>query len=306
MHTLTGVFPRKGKSMDTAREKPTPRQRHRLKQLLLSSVFTAEEAHRIAIWLNSPRATKEKASEMIDNALARIKKRYDAKKASAERRAEYRANKENGGGEYPPKRYSNEHPPNGGDSANGETPEDTPAPPSVPAPARKAEVEKPPGQLADRTLKGNDLTKDQQLTLQAVIEFSRRVLNQGMGTEPSITSPLDVIPELRHIKDLKREHFVCVYLNARNQILNVATISIGSLNASLVHPREVLGPAIESSVASMILAHNHPSTDVIPSREDIELTRRLVKAGEIMGIEILDHLVIGGDRFLSMKEANVF
>ena len=123
--------------MDTAREKPTPRQRHRLNQLLLSSVFTAEEAHRIAIWLNSPRATKEKASEMIDNALARIKKRDDAKKASAERKAEYHANKDTGGGEYPPKRYSNDHPPNGGDSANGETPESA----SAPAPAREPEKE---------------------------------------------------------------------------------------------------------------------------------------------------------------------
>ena len=120
--------------MDTATEKVTPRQRHRLKQLLLSSVFTAEEAHRTAIWLNSPRATKEKASELIDNAPARIKKRDDAKKASAERRAEYHANKANGD-EYPPKRYSQDHPPNGGDLPNGKAPETT----SVPAPARKAD-----------------------------------------------------------------------------------------------------------------------------------------------------------------------
>lgn len=170
----------------------------------------------------------------------------------------------------------------------------------------KFQVENPPGQLADRTLKGNDLTKDQKLTLQAVIEFSRRVLNQGMGTEPSITSPLDVLPELRHIKNLKREHFVCVYLNARNQILNVATISIGSLNASLVHPREVFAPAVGISAASVILGHNHPSGDVTPSREDIELTRRMVQAGEIMGIEVVDHLIVGSERFISMKEANVF
>ena len=122
--------------MDTATEKVTPRQRHRLNQLLLSPVFTAEEAHRIAIWLNSHRATKEKASEVIDNALARIKKRDDAKKASADRKKEWHENKANGS-EYPPKRYSQDHPPNGGDLPNGETPETT----SVPAPVRKDDQE---------------------------------------------------------------------------------------------------------------------------------------------------------------------
>ncbi len=168
------------------------------------------------------------------------------------------------------------------------------------------QIEHPPGQIVNQQLKGNDLTKSQLLTLQASIEFSRRVLNQGMGTEPSITSPLDVLPELRHIKNLKREHFVCVYLNARNQILKTETISIGSLNASLVHPREVFAPAVGTSAASVILGHNHPSGDVTPSREDIELTRRMVQAGEILGIEVVDHLIIGSERFLSMKEANVF
>ena len=123
--------------MDTAPEKVIPRQRHRLNQLLLSSVFTAAEARKVAQWLNSPRTTKEKASELIDNALSRIKKRDDAKKASAERRAEYHANKDNNGGEYPPKRYSQDHPPPNGKSTANNPPETTPAP----APARKDEQE---------------------------------------------------------------------------------------------------------------------------------------------------------------------
>ena len=101
------------------------------------------------------------------------------------------------------------------------------------------QLEHPPGQIIDQTLKGNDLTKAQQITLQAVLEFARRVLNQGMGTEPSITSPADVLNELRHIKDAKKEYFVAIYLNARNQVLKTEVISVGSLNASLVHPREV-------------------------------------------------------------------
>ena len=137
MHTLTGAFPRKGIAMDTATEKVTPRQRHRLNQLLLSSVFTAEEAHRTAVWMASPGATKERASEVIDDALARFKKRKEAQKASADRKAEFHASKENGNGEYSPRRYSNENPPTNGKPANEPPPE--PPPETPPAPAPEAE-----------------------------------------------------------------------------------------------------------------------------------------------------------------------
>ena len=163
-----------------------------------------------------------------------------------------------------------------------------------------------PGQIVDRTLKGDDLTKAHQITLLAVLEFSRRVLDRGMGMDKPITSPADALPELRHIRDLRKEHFVCIYLNARNIIIKTETISVGSLNASLVHPREVYAPAVGISAASVILGHNHPSGDCTPSREDIQLTKRMVQAGEIMGIEIVDHLIVSSDRFLSMKEANCF
>ena len=99
---------------------------------------------------------------------------------------------------------------------------------------------------------------------------------------------------------------MAVFLNARNQVICREDVSVGSLNASLVHPREVFVAAVGSSAASVILAHNHPSGDVTPSREDIELTKRMVQAGEIMGIEVLDHLIVGQERFLSMKEAGLF
>ena len=115
-----------------------------------------------------------------------------------------------------------------------------------------------------------------------------------------------MLSELRHIRDLKKEHFVAIFLNARNQVIKTETISVGSLNASLVHPREVFAPAVGISSASVILGHNHPSGDVTPSREDIDLTKRMVQAGEILGVEVVDHLIVGSDRFLSMKEANVF
>ena len=118
--------------MDQATEKPTPRQRHRLRQLLLSSVFTAEEAHRASVWLASPAATKDRASEVITDALSRIEARNNAKKDSENRRAEYHANKDNG-------EHSPEKPPPNGKPASRPTapPEDTPAP--APAPAPEAE-----------------------------------------------------------------------------------------------------------------------------------------------------------------------
>lgn len=142
--------------------------------------------------------------------------------------------------------------------------------------------------------------------LVATFEFSRRALDQGMGIAPSISRPVDAVGLLADIKDRRKEHFVAVFLNARNQVICREDVSVGSLNASLVHPREVFAPAVGSSAASVILAHNHPSGDVTPSREDIELTRRMVQAGEIMGIDVLDHIIVGANRFLSMKEAGLF
>ena len=118
--------------MDDATEKPTPRQHALLSKLMLSSTFTAEEAHRTAVWLASPGASQERATEVIDDALTRINARDNAKKDSENRKAEYHANKANGNGEHSPRRYLNENPP-----ANGETPESAPAP--APAPAPEAE-----------------------------------------------------------------------------------------------------------------------------------------------------------------------
>lgn len=142
--------------------------------------------------------------------------------------------------------------------------------------------------------------------LVAAFELARRALNLGMGITPSISCPKDILPLIADIKDEKKEHFVAVFLNARNQVICRENVSVGSLNASLVHPREVFAPAVGSCAASVILAHNHPSGDVAPSREDIELTRRIQQAGEIMGIEVLDHVIISSEQFLSMKESHLF
>ncbi|MDD5686403.1 MAG: DNA repair protein RadC [Elusimicrobia bacterium] len=121
----------------------------------------------------------------------------------------------------------------------------------------------------------------------------------------SIKKPTDILPYTLDVRDKKKEHFVVFYLNARNEILKRDFVSIGTLNASLVHPREVFKPAIEHSAASVIFVHNHPSGDITPSEDDIKLTKRLISAGEILGIEILDHIIVSKNNFLSMKSKNI-
>lgn len=106
-------------------------------------------------------------------------------------------------------------------------------------------------------------------------------------------------PRMSH---LDREQFQVILLNAKNHVLSVESISEGTLTASLVHPREVFQPAIRRSAHAIILAHNHPSGDTTPSREDREITQRLIQAGKLIGIEVLDHLIIGDGRYLSFRE----
>jgi DNA repair protein RadC len=99
-----------------------------------------------------------------------------------------------------------------------------------------------------------------------------------------------------------RELFVLLLLDTRNEVLGIETISVGTLNASIVHPREVFRPAIAAGAASILVAHNHPSGNPAPSEDDLEITKRLVKAGDLVGIPVLDHLILGKRRFLSLKQ----
>ncbi|MFH1568823.1 MAG: DNA repair protein RadC [Gemmatimonadota bacterium] len=146
------------------------------------------------------------------------------------------------------------------------------------------------------------LTPKQALRLTAALELSRRVLKQGLGILPTITGPTDLLPHIVSIKDQPKEHFLVLYLNARNQVVHQEVISVGSLSSAIVHPREVYRPGIERGAASIVLCHNHPSADCTPSREDLELTRRLVQAGQLLGIEVLDHVIVAATDFLSLKE----
>jgi DNA repair protein RadC len=108
------------------------------------------------------------------------------------------------------------------------------------------------------------------------------------------------------LKNVDREHFYAVLLNTKNEVLALELVSVGSLNASIVHPREILKPAILASAASIVLVHNHPSGDPTPSAEDVEFTRRFAKCGELIGIQLLDHVIIGDGHYRSLKEAGVF
>lgn len=103
------------------------------------------------------------------------------------------------------------------------------------------------------------------------------------------------------MQGLDRENFVVLLLDTKNKVIGINTVSIGTLNSSLVHPREVFKPAILASAAALILAHNHPSGDPKPSREDIEVTKRLIEAGGLLGIQVLDHIIVG-DYCVSLKE----
>src|SRR5699024_3841427 len=145
--------------------------------------------------------------------------------------------------------------------------------------------------------------KAKGIAILAAIELGKRIRQYKPEESYTVRSPEDgadyIMEEMRN---LNQEHLVVLFLNTKNQIIHRQTIFIGSLNASIVHPREIFREALKRSAASIICAHNHPSADPTPSQEDIHVTRRLAEAGKIMGIELLDHLVIGNNSFVSLKE----
>ena len=133
--------------------------------------------------------------------------------------------------------------------------------------------------------------------LLAAFELTKRALDVEDNNLPTINVAKDAVAQLQELRTAKKEHFVVLYLNARNQLIYKETISIGTLNASLVHPREVFKPAIDHLATSIILSHNHPSGDVEASEEDLELTRRIKRAGDIIGIEVIQHIIISNNNY---------
>lgn len=148
------------------------------------------------------------------------------------------------------------------------------------------------------TIRGMGLIKACQIV--ACIELGKRILKGKKAV--FVMSPKEIFRELKDIRNNKKEYFVIFYLDVRNQIIRKEIISIGTLNASIVHPREVFEPAVRNLAAQIILSHNHPSGDPQPSSEDLELTKKLVESGRLLGIEIIDHVVVCEDEYFSMKE----
>lgn len=162
--------------------------------------------------------------------------------------------------------------------------------------AEKILAKHPKGQLAqlsyDQLRKIRGIGPAKACALLAAFALVRRWLPDE-GSIPTLESPQDAADQVPEIRRAKKEHFLALYLNARNQLLAKETISVGTLTANLVHPREVFQPAVAHSAASVIVVHNHPSGDPAPSQEDLELTARLKEAGELMGITLLDHVIVG-------------
>lgn len=146
------------------------------------------------------------------------------------------------------------------------------------------------------------INEKQSLPIVALFEFSRRVHAVKKEEITVIRSPQDCYEYLNDLKFLDKEHFVLLFLDTKNKVIGRETVSIGTINQGLVHPREVFKAAIRRGAVSIIGAHNHPSGDSTPSPQDIELTKRLVEAGELLGIQLLDHIIIGSESNTSLKE----
>ncbi|KAB3531604.1 RadC family protein [Alkaliphilus serpentinus] len=150
-------------------------------------------------------------------------------------------------------------------------------------------------------IKGIGLAKSSQLI--AAVELGKRIALSTKANNYKIKGPEDVtaliMEEMRY---LKKEYFNIFLLNTKNEVISIENISVGNLSSSIVHPREVFISAIKRSSSSIILVHNHPSGDPTPSKEDINITKRLLEAGDLLGIKVLDHIIIGDGIYISLKE----
>ena len=155
-------------------------------------------------------------------------------------------------------------------------------------------------------VKGIGVAKASQI--KAAFELANRLEDYlETGSKPLVKTPDDVVTLVRsRLKGKKKEHFLALLLDTRNQLIKVSEISVGSLDTSIVHPREAFKEAIATSAASVIFVHNHPSGDPGASEDDIKLTKRLAEAGEIVGIDVLDHIIISDKKYLSLKRKGLF
>jgi len=139
-------------------------------------------------------------------------------------------------------------------------------------------------------------------TILASIELIKRALEVGEETLPKIESIKDVIAQMSYLRDKTREHLAALYLNARNELVFKKHIFVGTLDANIAHPREIFEHALANHAASVILVHNHPSGDPQPSKADLEITKRILEAGKILGVDVLDHIIITKTKAFSFKQ----
>lgn len=150
---------------------------------------------------------------------------------------------------------------------------------------------------------GPALSRAKACAVLAAAELGKR-LAEARGPDPTVIRSANDVYDLmaERMRDLDREHFVAVLLDTKNQVLGTPTISVGTAVSAVVHPREVFKPAIRASASGVILVHNHPTGQPEPSTEDREVTERLARVGETVGIEITDHIIVAGDRWVSLKQ----
>ena len=158
----------------------------------------------------------------------------------------------------------------------------------------------------DQLMEINGIGLSKASRIIAALELGKRLSKQETMNNISLTSPDSVANYLfDHFRDSYREEFLILILDTKNKIKASKTVSIGSINQTLVHPREVFRFAITNNANSIILSHNHPSGDPSPSHEDILITKRLQEAGKLIGIKVLDHIIIGHDRYISLREKKI-
>ena len=167
---------------------------------------------------------------------------------------------------------------------------------------RALTAERNPGRMAE--LLG--VTIEVASRVVAILELGRRFFEETTTRTPFIRSPEDAYKYLKDMAMLKKEHLRGLYLNVQSRLIHDEVISIGTLSRAIVHPREVFAPALEHTAYAIIMAHNHPSGDLTPSAQDIAVTKNIAEAGRTLGIELLDHIIIGCDGFISLKKEKLF
>jgi len=154
----------------------------------------------------------------------------------------------------------------------------------------------------DQLIKIKGISQAKACTILAAAELFKRAFKVRDETLPIIKSVKDVVAQAVYMRDKTREHLMVIYLNARNEMIFKKPMFVGTLNANLVHPREIFSQALRHNAASIILVHNHPSGDPEPSQDDLQITKRITEAGKIMGIDVLDHIIITKNKAFSFKE----